>query len=848
MGMKKRTFSGTTSNEITEREIRNKNISRRAAGEGVVLLKNEGLLPLTAGNKLAVFGNGFAKVIKGGTGSGDVNERAVVSLLEGLKEAGYVIVNEEAAKKYAKDFEKSELVRRDNVLKGLAELEKGGGSDMGFFKVFAEAKGSPFDEIPVIESEVRESDAALFVISRICGEGADRHAEPGDYYLSDAEEKTLEEIKKFTDNIIVLINTGAQIDLKDLQGDDKIKSIVYLSQPGMEAGHVAADILTGKVNPSGKLTTTWAMNYGDYPCADTFGHRNGDLDNEYYNDGIYVGYRFFDSFGVEVLYPFGFGLSYTTFTTEPGEVEVDVNTVRLTAKVTNTGSVPGKEVVQVYAACPQTKAGKELKKLVGFKKTGLLAPGTSETVEIFFDAKSVASYDYDRAAWVVDAGRYGIFAGNNSYNITLAGVLKVEEDVIIEEVSHILPLQCELEEIKPDGRVIDDFTRAWEKESKDKGLKELVFEPWMEELVRLPENEHIKDAKAIAEKLTDDELIALLMGEITKGQDNIKENELVETGIYVPGAAGETTCMLEKKYGVPAISMADGPAGLRLMRSYDVDDDKQLIYGVGILSAIEGGFYAQKYERDNVTKYYMYATAIPIGTLLAQTWDPAVIEEVGEMIGQEMVEFNVAWWLAPGMNIHRNPLCGRNFEYFSEDPLVAGVIAAAMTNGVQKNPGIGTTIKHFACNNLEDNRLHNNSNLSERALREIYLRNFEIAVKTSQPMCVMSSYNLINKVPAANATDLFTTVLRGEWDFKGIVMTDWTTTTSGSATSYKCAIAGNDLIMPGKDIDVKNIKEALESGSLPRQKAVECATRLISVIFSTLGMEEAKPYNTYYKD
>lgn len=845
MGMKKRTFSGTTSNEVSAREIRNKNISRKAAAEGVVLLKNEGLLPLAAGKKLAVYGKGIAKIMKGGTGSGDVNERAVVSLLEGLNAAGYNVVNEAAAKKYAEDFAASEMARRNNILTALEELKSTGGSDMEFFRIIGQTKGTPYDEIPVTGAELKEADAALFVITRVCGEGSDRHAVEGDYYLSETEKQTIAEIEKHTDRIIVLINTGAQIEIKDLQDDDKIKSIVYLSQPGMEAGHVAADILTGKVNPSGKLTAVWALNYGDYPSADTFGHRNGDLDNEYYNDGIYVGYRYFDSFGKAVLYPFGYGLSYTTFTTVPGEVTADANMVKVTAVVTNTGTAAGKEVVQVYAACPQTAAGKELKKLAGFKKTALLAPGESETVEISFDAKNVASYDYDRAAWVVDAGRYGIFTGNSAADITLAGVLKVAQDTVIEEVAHILPLQCDLAEIRPDGKAIRAFTAAWEKEAAHRGIPEIVYAPGKEELVRLPENEHMNEARAIAQRLTDDELTALLMGEITKGQDNIRENELVETGIYVPGAAGETTGRLEEKYGVPGISMADGPAGLRLMRNYDVDNETNLIYGVGLLSALEGGFLAQEYDRENITKYYMYATAIPIGTLLAQTWDPALIEEVGTMIGEEMEEFGVSWWLAPGMCIQRNPLCGRNFEYFSEDPLVAGTAAAAITNGVQKIPGVGTTIKHFACNNLEENRLHNNSNLSERALREIYLRNFEIAVKTSQPMCVMSSYNLINNVPAANASDLFTTVLRGEWDFKGIVMTDWTTTTAGSAISCKCAIAGNDLIMPGNQKDVENIRAALESGELPREKAKECAARLIAIIFSTLGMEDAKPYNCF---
>ena len=332
------------------------------------------------------------------------------------------------------------------------------------------------------------------------------------------------------------------------------------------------------------------------------------------------------------------------------------------------------------------------------------------------------------------------------------------------------------------------------------------------------------------------------MGEITKGQDNVKDGELVETGIYVPGAAGETTCQLEEKYGIPAISMADGPAGLRLMRFYDVDKATGKIYGESLLAALSGGLFSFNHGHENADRYYMYATAIPIGTLLAQTWDPELLTRIGEMVGGEMKEFCVTWWLAPGMNIHRNPLCGRNFEYFSEDPLISGVMAAAITKGVQSIPGIGTTIKHYACNNQEDNRMFSDSTLSERALREIYLKGFEIAVKTSQPMCLMTSYNKINTVPAANNTDLITNVLRGEWDYQGIVMTDWTPTTAGCASSHGCMIAGNDLIMPGNQKDVDDLRKSLADGSLPREKALECAARLIRLLYMTDGYEDSVPY------
>lgn len=836
MGIATRTYSGERHTEILPREIRNREISRKAATEGVVLLKNNGLLPVDAKSKVAVFGNGIARVIKGGTGSGDVNERAVVSVVEGLESAGYTIINRAEADRFTADSTAAKLEWRDRVVEQF-KISEAGGSDMNFFQILGETKMKDVEPMKVDPEAVKEADAVFFMISRIAGEGADRHVTEGDYDLTQTEREQLAEIAKYNKNIVVIINTGAQIDVTDLDANDDIAAIVYLSQPGMEAGHVVADILSGKVNPSGHLTATWTRKYEDFPNAKTFSHCNGDTTNEKYEEGIYVGYRYFDAFGIEPLYPFGYGLSYTTFDIEPDELTGTM----VSATVTNTGSVPGKQVVQFYAACPQKNQAKELKRLIGYAKTPLLAPGETCHVEAGITAKALSSYDYEMSAWVLEAGEYGIFVAENAEDITLSGVLRVEEDTIIERVEHIVPLQTELEEIVAPKEIAEDFTVTWKVAAM--GVEAIPFVASEERLIRRPDLEHFAEAKEIASKMENDELVAMLMGEITKGQDNVRENKLVETGIYVPGAAGETSCQFEEKYGVPAISMADGPAGLRLMRSYDVDNETGNIYGHGLLSALEGGFFAPEYHRENVTTYHMYATAIPIGTLLAQTWDVSLMQSVGEMIGGEMEEFGVSWWLAPGMNIHRNPLCGRNFEYYSEDPLVAGTMAAAMTLGVQKIPGVGTTIKHYACNNQEDNRMFSNSIVSERALREIYLRGFEIAVKTSQPMCLMTSYNLINSVPAANCEDLIMKVLRGEWDFKGVVMSDWTTTSFGSATPHKCAEAGNDLIMPGNQKDVDDIRKALEEGTLDRQRAVDCVARLIAVIFDTLGMEHAKPYS-----
>ena len=590
--------------------------------------------------------------------------------------------------------------------------------------------------------------------------------------------------------------------------------------------------------PSGKLTDTWAKNYSDFPNAETFSHVNGNIETEKYEESIYVGYRYFDSFRVDVEYPFGYGLSYTEFALTQGTVCVDETSVHTQVTVTNTGDTyKGKEVVQIYVTCPQDGMPKEYKRLCGFAKTDLLAPGESQEISISFPAKAVASFDEENGNWTVEKGLYGVWAGNSSAAINLIGTLQVAEDVVLENVDHICPLQEDLEEIVRPEDVVRTLEATWQKEAEDKGIVPVLFAPKPLEMTRIPANE-------LVAKLTDEEMIAMVIGEVSKGQDNA----LGAAGIMVPGAAGETSGVLEEKYDVPGISMADGPAGVRLIKKYDVNPENGQVYSMGLLGALEGGFFTEDEVHEGADTYYQYCTAIPVGTLLAQTWNTELLEEVGQAVAVEMQEFGVAWWLAPGMNVHRNPLCGRNFEYYSEDPLVSGKMAAAITRGVQSKEGVGTTIKHFACNSQEDNRMGSNSILSERTLREIYLRGFEIAVKTSQPMAIMTSYNLINGVHVANCKDICTVAARKEWDFRGIIMTDWTTTMpQGGSLSWKCVEAGNDLIMPGWPGDSENIREALKNGSLKREDLQACVKRMLKVIFQTLGYEDCVSYGAQFR-
>lgn len=628
--------------------------------------------------------------------------------------------------------------------------------------------------------------------------------------------------------------------------------MIYFVQAGMEGGNALGDILRGKVNPCGKLTDTWAKSYEDYPASKTFSHNNGDVEKEYYQEGIYVGYRYFQSFGIKPQYPFGYGLSYTDFTIKPGAVPICVDEdkqriyVRLT--VTNTGNqYSGREVAQVYASCPQNPLPKEYMRLCGFGKTRLLGPGEAQELCISFPAKALASYDEKKSAWVTEQGLYGIWTGNSSDNLTLIGALSIEESVI-EDTVHICERKEELKEIVRPAKEAFAFEKEWHQRLKEQALPVVPFKPEKERRKYYQECPMEKTAKEIADCLTHEQLTALVMGEVGKGQTQASENTLGSAGIMVPGAAGETTSMLEEEYGIPGLSMADGPAGLRLTRKYQVSKKDGHLYTQGLFDALEHGLFAKAREYENAVTYYQYATAIPVGTLLAQSFDPELLEEVGRAVADEMEEFHISWWLAPGMNIHRDPLCGRNFEYYSEDPVVSGVMAAAITRGVQSKKGVGTTIKHFACNNQEDNRKGSDSIISERTLREIYFRGFEIAIKTAQPMAVMTSYNLINGVHAANSYDLCTTAARQEWGFQGIIMTDWTTTSeNGGSIPHQCIKAGNDLIMPGSAGDREEILDALSKGYLTYEELKECGIRVLRLVCLSSCFEDAVSYSTLFE-
>lgn len=826
--LKERAFSGTTDPEVQPWETEHRKVARRAAAEGIVLLKNEdNLLPLKAGSNVALYGAGAGRTIKGGTGSGDVNERENVSVFQGIKNAGFQVTTEDWIASYDKIYENARQEWKRSILSKTGE----GADTMDFFSVYST---TPF-KMPAgdqLQKPAEDADTAIYVLSRIAGEGSDRTADKGDYYLSDDEYQILADICAYYKNVIVLINAGAQVDLSFMDEFENIKALLVIVQLGMEGGNAVADILSGKVNPSGKLADTWAYEYEDYPNSEKFSHNNGNVQTELYEEGIYVGYRYFDTFEVPVRYGFGYGLSYTDFEISNYRLaKISAEKISISASVKNTGKVSGKEVVQVYASLPGGTLEKEAHRLAAYAKTAELKPGETEEVTMEVTVDALTSYDEESAAWILEKGFYGIWIGNSLASAKLCGGMKLDATVTKRQVKNLFPLKQDLEEIVQEPSRTAKRAETAEKLAGEQAMTvlELHAADITTETVEYKKNADLYEREAMdfVNTLTEEELIDLAAGDPGKAQGG----NLGAAGISVPGSAGEThRCAVDK--GLASIVLADGPAGLRLMKYYHVNEGS--IVSMPFEFSLEGGLFYDDSRELPGERYYQYCTAIPVGTLLAQTWNQELIREVGAMIGTEMEHFGVTLWLAPGMNIHRNPLCGRNFEYYSEDPYVSGTIAAAMTEGVQSNYGCGTTIKHFACNNQEDNRMGSDSVVSERALREVYLKGFEIAIRQAQPMSIMTSYNLINGVHAANNYDLCTESARNEWGFKGAIMTDWTTTEQGdNCTASGCMRAGNDLVMPGCFGDHDNMHKELAEGTLKIEDLKACIARLVSVIWKS---------------
>ena len=818
-------YPGTMSLEITEREIKSCAVARRAAAEGMVLLKNDGVLPLAEGAAVTLYGGGASYTVKGGTGSGMVNNRTNVSITQGLRDAGLQLLNEDWLTAYEKEYEDA----RAAWMQSIYDIA---GEPGNFGALYAAHASNPMVMPKGDPIEKKDTEIAIFVISRISGEGADRNPVPGDYYLSEDEKASLAEITALYPKTIVILNVGGILDLSFLD-EYPISALVLMSQAGMEGGHALADVLTGAVDPSGKLTDTWAYNYSDYPSSENFSHNNGNVVEEKYTDGIYVGYRYFDSFGVVPRFPFGYGLSYTTFMLTRSETRVEADRVYVTAGVRNTGELAGKQVLMLFADLPQGNRPKERRRLCTFAKTGLLEPGEEETLELSFPLYALASYHTATSTYYMERGWYILTLDSCDAEGTMTrqtvGTLALTEDRILDTLTPICPLLDALKEIKPES--LPERPAISELINIDSAITmaaaNITLQHIKDDIRKLP---YAFEVDQILDQMSREQKARLVCG-----QPSVMSGEIIgAAAMTIPGAAGETTNCLES-FGLKPLILADGPAGIRLQKHYQVDPETGEIYKMNRYETLENRIFGKEFLYEGAEDHYQFCSAIPVGTLLAQSFDVKLMEEVGDLIGTAMEEMGVQIWLAPGMNIHRNPLCGRNFEYYSEDPMVSGLMAAAITRGVEAHPTCGVTIKHFACNNQEENRRGVSSIVSERALREIYLKGFEIAIKEAHPKAIMTSYNKVNSVHTANSYDLCTTAARKEWGFDGIIMTDWLTTNAdGGSAATKCVAAGNDLIMPGNRSDIQEILDALDAKydlTLSKADLDACCRRMLSMIF-----------------
>ena len=814
-------FSGATTQDVSPREIRHREIARRVAAEGIVLLKNDGILPMAPGC-VALYGAGARHTVMGGTGSGSVNCRPGVSIDQGLKNAGFTI----ASTPWLDALDAAYDQARSRWQRMLYEISEPGNFDSLYTTHASHPMQAPAgDAIGKTEAET-----AIYVISRISGEGADRQPGKGDFCLSDVEEEQLKQVCAAYARVIVVLNVGGVIDLSFMDSLP-ISALVLLSQAGMEGGNALADVLTGKVNPSGRLSETWAKKYQDYPCADSFSHMNGNLIEEKYLEGIYVGYRWFDAFEIAPRYPFGFGLSYTEFSQTAQAFSADASGVRVTVRVKNTGCYPGRDTVLLFAACPAGLRRKERKRLAGFGKTPLLQPGECADVDLLIAYDQLASYHAGKAMWYMDAGAYRILLAKDAANVTPVGTVTLEAAAFGGKMDRICPLHDALPEMKPQDEQDDRWGKELENMFADPALPVAAVDAFAAPALTAYSKpfDLKKENDPLLDQLTLEEKACLVCGRPKRGDASF----IGDAAFHVPGAAGETTALL-KKYGIPPVILADGPAGLRLSQRYEVNPENGKPYLLPPYEGLENRIFGKEFNHEGALNFYQFCTAIPVGMNLAQSFDTQLVKEIGGVIAAEMREFGVTMWLAPGMNIKRNPLCGRNFEYYSEDPLHAGIIAAAITLGVQATPGAAVTIKHFACNNQEDNRRGVSSTVSERALREIYLKGFEIAVRQAHPWSIMTSYNKINGEHTANSFDLCTVAARKEWGFDGVIMTDWTTTNRlGGSSAAKCIAAGNDLVMPGLENDIREIMDAVNENndqSLAMEALDDCCTRILRMI------------------
>lgn len=815
--------------ELYDYEKKHIALLRRFAPECMVLLKQDGHFPLVAPGKIALYGSGARNTLKGGTGSGDVNVRHYTTVEEGLENAGFTITT----KSWLDDYDAVRKDAHEDFITGI----KARAQEMGVPAIML-GMGAVMSEPEYILPLEGEGDTAVYVLGRVSGEGSDRVAAPGDFALTGGEIRDILACAEKYENFLLVLNVGGVVDISPVLS---VGNILLLSQLGITVGDSLADVILGKAYPSGKLASTWAK-WEDYCCLGDFAEQ----DDTRYREGIYVGYRYFDSINKAPLFPFGYGLSYTTFSLDDLQTTLLGDLVTISVHVKNAGVRPGKEVVQVYVSVPAGRVDQPYQVLAAFAKTKELSPGEAEELKLSFPLERLASFDSTTACSVLEEGSYVLRVGTSSRDTKICGVVWLEENIIVEKLSHVGG-EPDFADWRPEER---PYCSPNEEEQLDAApvfpVKASDFKPQS----ALTSLEIPKEITDWVHARTDEELMRLCLGAY---QDASNQSVVGNAGQQVVGTAGETA----RVHDLPAIIMADGPAGLRLDKDYGKDENGVYSLGAALPAGLEEfldekttaglGDLAHSQPQRHGEILHQYCSAIPIGTALAQSFNLDLCRQCGDLVGEEMERFGVHLWLAPALNIHRSPLCGRNFEYYSEDPLISGQVAAAITQGVQKHPGRGTTIKHFCCNNQETNRMRSNSIVSERALRDIYLKGFEICVKESQPYALMTSYNLLNGEHTSERRDLIMTCLRGEWGYRGMVMTDWVIPYMASALPGRhpvaCASgsirAGNDIHMPGSPLDYTDLRQALDNPQAPypitREDLETCAARIVQMVRKLAG-------------
>ncbi len=773
--------------------------ARATVPEGSVLLRNEGVLPFAKGTRVAVFGRSQYNYYKSGTGSGGlVNTAPVMGITAALQDMGDVTVDAQVEAVY-------QAWLQDHPF----DVGQGWAAEPWY------QEEMPL-EPEMVKAAAGRNDAALVILGRTAGEDKDNSAAEGSYLLAQAERDVLKAVCAAFKKVAVVLNTGSILDMSWVE-TYRPGAVLYVWQGGQEGGKGAADVLTGRAFPSGRLPDTIAKSIEDYPAAGNFGSESRNI----YAEDIYVGYRYFETFAPDkVLYPFGFGLSYTTFDTSGKTVEHCGDTLRFSATVRNTGSAPGKEVVQVYCQAPQGKLGKPVRSLCAFGKTRTLKPGEAETLTMECPVASLASYDDSgvtgrKSSWVLEAGDYKFFIGSDVRSASCAGTVALKE-AAVETLEEVMAPVLSFERLRPGTARADG---VFEKASEPAPLG--TVDPMVRRSQLAPReipqtgDRGIKlidvyDGKAALEdfiaQLTDEDLICIIRGE---GMCSPK---------VTPGTAGAFGGVTDEllALGIPTGCCADGPSGIRM---------------------------------DCGTR----AFAMPNGTLMASSFNLELVRELYEFEGLELRKNKIDALLGPGINIHRHPLNGRNFEYFSEDPLLTGKMAAAQLHAMQKY-GVTGVIKHFFCNSQEFHRHDVEAVVSERAIREIYLKAFEIAVKEGGARAIMTSYNPVNSFWSASNYDLNTTVLRSQWGYQGLVMTDWWAMGNdpgklGERSNVSSQVrAQNDLNMVNGDSKTNsngdNLNTAMETGAATRAEFQRSAMNICRFLLQSPALQRLNDRET----